>query len=67
MLGASTRLTVAMGLVAMLGFVVLVRPTDSVLRAAVMGSVSAAPTLCWLRSHHPDRAARARAYSASSK
>ncbi|MFC0316492.1 ComEC/Rec2 family competence protein, partial [Gordonia phosphorivorans] len=39
LLGASTRLTVAMGLVAMLGFVVLVRPTDSVLRAAVMGGV----------------------------
>ena len=37
--GASTRLTVAVGLVAMLGFVILVRPTDSVLRAAVMGGV----------------------------
>ncbi|MFZ2512560.1 MAG: ComEC/Rec2 family competence protein, partial [Gordonia sp. (in: high G+C Gram-positive bacteria)] len=37
--GASTRVTVAIGLLAMLGFVILVRPTDSVLRAAVMGGV----------------------------
>ena len=29
------------------------------LRAAVMGSPSAAPALCWLRNHHPDRAVRA--------
>ena len=37
--GASTRVTVAIGLLAMLVFVILVRPTDSVLRAAVMGGV----------------------------
>ncbi|GAA3956817.1 ComEC/Rec2 family competence protein [Gordonia caeni] len=39
MAGASTRVTVAVGLLAMAGFVILVRPTDSVLRAAVMGGV----------------------------
>lgn len=37
--GASTRVTVALGLLTMVGFVILVRPTDSVLRAAVMGGV----------------------------
>ncbi|GAC57215.1 putative competence protein ComEC [Gordonia hirsuta DSM 44140 = NBRC 16056] len=37
--GASTRVTVALGLASMVGFVILVRPTDSVLRAAVMGGV----------------------------
>lgn len=37
--GASTRLTVALGLLTMVGFVILVRPTDSVLRAAIMGGV----------------------------
>ncbi|GAA4746489.1 hypothetical protein GCM10023217_15220 [Gordonia alkaliphila] len=37
--GASTRVTVAVGLATMFGFVILVRPTDSVLRAAVMGGV----------------------------
>lgn len=40
--GASTRVTVVIGLLVMLGFVILVRPTDSVLRAAVMGGVGLA-------------------------
>lgn len=39
MAGASTRVTVVLGLLTMVGFVILVRPTDSVLRAAVMGGV----------------------------
>lgn len=48
--GASTRLTVALGLLAMLGFVILVRPTDSVLRAAVMGGVGLAGVLAARRA-----------------
>lgn len=39
MTGASARTVVAVGAVAIIGFVILVRPSDSVLRAAVMGSV----------------------------
>ncbi|ALG85369.1 ComEC/Rec2 family competence protein [Gordonia phthalatica] len=39
MTGASARTVVAVGAVAIVGFVILVRPSDSVLRAAVMGSV----------------------------
>lgn len=50
MLGASTRSTVALGLLSMLGFVVLVRPTDSVLRAAVMGGIGLAGALAARRA-----------------
>ncbi|MFT4086213.1 MAG: ComEC/Rec2 family competence protein [Gordonia sp. (in: high G+C Gram-positive bacteria)] len=39
LVGVPTRPTVALGLLATVGFVVLVRPSDSVLRAAIMGSV----------------------------
>jgi len=48
--GASTRVTVVLGLIAVAGFVVLVRPTDSVLRAAVMGSVGLLGALAQRRS-----------------
>lgn len=37
--GAGPRLTALLGLVAVVGFVLLVRPTPSVLRAAVMGGI----------------------------
>ncbi len=50
LLGASTRLTVTVGALAMLGFVILVRPTDSVLRAAVMGGVGLAGALAARRA-----------------
>ncbi|MFT3715625.1 MAG: ComEC/Rec2 family competence protein [Gordonia sp. (in: high G+C Gram-positive bacteria)] len=50
LLGASTRLTVLLGLVVMAGFVVLVRPTDSVLRAAIMGGVGLAGALASRRA-----------------
>ncbi|MBM7366483.1 ComEC/Rec2 family competence protein [Gordonia hydrophobica] len=39
MTGASARTVVLVGACAIVGFVILVRPSDSVLRAAVMGSV----------------------------
>lgn len=39
MTGASARTVVIVGAIAIVGFVILVRPSDSVLRAAVMGSV----------------------------
>ncbi|WP_026919254.1 ComEC/Rec2 family competence protein [Gordonia shandongensis] len=45
MTGASPRIVVAVGAVAIVGFVILVRPTDSVLRAAVMGAVGLAAGL----------------------
>ncbi|MFT3661775.1 MAG: ComEC/Rec2 family competence protein [Gordonia sp. (in: high G+C Gram-positive bacteria)] len=50
MLGASTRVTVASGLLTMLGFVILVRPSDSVLRAAVMGGIGLAGVLAARRA-----------------
>ncbi len=40
MLGASPRLTAVVGLAIVVGFVILVRPSPSVLRAAMMGTVS---------------------------
>lgn len=45
MTGASARTVVVLGAVAIIGFVILVRPSDSVLRAAVMGSVGLAAGL----------------------
>ncbi|WFN91723.1 ComEC/Rec2 family competence protein [Gordonia sp. LUNF6] len=43
--GASERTVAILGGLAIIGFVILVRPTDSVLRAAVMGSVGLAAGL----------------------
>ncbi|GEE03553.1 membrane protein [Gordonia spumicola] len=48
--GASPRTVFATGVVAVVGFVILVRPTDSVLRAAIMGSVGLAAGLASRRS-----------------
>ncbi|MGB3696277.1 MAG: ComEC/Rec2 family competence protein [Gordonia sp. (in: high G+C Gram-positive bacteria)] len=45
MTGASPRTIAVGGALAIVGFVILVRPTDSVLRAAVMGSVGLAAGL----------------------
>ncbi|WP_440712529.1 ComEC/Rec2 family competence protein [Gordonia sp. FQ] len=48
--GASTRLTVVLGLAVMVAFVILVRPTDSVLRAAVMGGIGLVAALAARRA-----------------
>ncbi|MDR2281217.1 MAG: ComEC/Rec2 family competence protein [Gordonia sp. (in: high G+C Gram-positive bacteria)] len=48
--GASTRTVFIVGAIAVLGFVVLVRPTDSVLRAAIMGTVGLVAGLTSRRS-----------------
>ena len=48
--GASTRVTVVLGLLVMVGFVILVRPSDSVLRAAIMGGVGLAGALAARRA-----------------
>ncbi|GAC81379.1 competence protein ComEC [Gordonia malaquae] len=48
--GASTRTVFAVGAIAVIGFVVLVRPTDSVLRAAIMGTVGLVAGLTSRRS-----------------
>ncbi|MGB6126644.1 MAG: ComEC/Rec2 family competence protein [Gordonia sp. (in: high G+C Gram-positive bacteria)] len=45
MTGASAKTVVVLGAFTIVGFVILVRPTDSVLRAAVMGSVGLAAGL----------------------
>lgn len=48
--GARPPVVFAVGVVAVIGFVILVRPTDSVLRAAVMGGVGLAAGLASRRS-----------------
>ena len=48
--GGSPRLTVLAGVLATIGFVILVRPSDSVLRAAIMGCVGLAAVLMSRRS-----------------
>ncbi|WOC13534.1 ComEC/Rec2 family competence protein [Gordonia sp. MP11Mi] len=48
--GARPRTVFVVGVVAVVGFVILVRPTDSVLRAAVMGGVGLAAALSSRRS-----------------
>ena len=49
-LGARPRTVFVVGVVAVVGFVIVVRPTDSVLRAAVMGGVGLAAVLSSRRS-----------------
>lgn len=48
--GGSARVVFVVGVLAVVGFVILVRPTDSVLRAAVMGGVGLAAGLSSRRS-----------------
>ncbi|WP_235831298.1 ComEC/Rec2 family competence protein [Gordonia zhaorongruii] len=48
--GASPKAVFLVGVVAVVGFVILVRPTDSVLRAAIMGSVGLAAGLASRRA-----------------